>query len=126
MAQIHALGEASVRADALRWVRPLHAILATFGPETEDTEVVPFAVDGVRADNFTFGHRFMAPGKIKVRRFDDYAPALEKAKVVLDPARRRDIILHDAHDLALAQGSNLSRMKHSSMRSRGSSNGRSC
>jgi glycyl-tRNA synthetase beta chain len=49
----------------------------------------------------------MAPGKIKVRRFDDYAPALEKAKVVLDPARRRDIILHDAHDLALAQGLEL-------------------
>jgi glycyl-tRNA synthetase beta chain len=100
-------GAASVRADALRWVRPLHAILATFGPETEDTEVVAFAVDGVRADNFTFGHRFMAPGKIKVRRFDDYAPALEKAKVVLDPARRRDIILHDAHNLALAQGLEL-------------------
>jgi glycyl-tRNA synthetase beta chain len=100
-------GAASVRADALRWVRPLHAILATFGPEMEDTEVVAFAVDGVRADNFTFGHRFMAPGKIKVRRFDDYAPALEKAKVVLDPARRRDIILHDAHDLALAQGLEL-------------------
>ncbi|MGA9485573.1 MAG: glycine--tRNA ligase subunit beta, partial [Methylocella sp.] len=100
-------GAASVQADALRWVRPLHAILATFGPETEDTEVVAFAVDGVRADNFTFGHRFMAPGKIKVRRFDDYAPALEKAKVVLDPARRCDIILHDAHDLALAQGLEL-------------------
>jgi glycyl-tRNA synthetase beta chain len=100
-------GVASVRADALRWVRPLHAILATFGPETEDTEVVPFAVDGVRADNFTFGHRFMAPGKIKVRRFDDYAPALDKAKVVLDPERRRDIILHDARDLALAEGLEL-------------------
>ena len=35
------------------------------------------------------------------------APALEKAKVVLDPARRRDIILHDARDLALAQGLEL-------------------
>jgi glycyl-tRNA synthetase beta chain len=100
-------GAASARTDALRWVRPLHAILATFGPETEDTEVIPFAVDGVSAGNFTFGHRFMAPGKIKVRRFDDYAPALEKAKVVLDPARRRDIILHDARDLALAQGLEL-------------------
>jgi glycyl-tRNA synthetase beta chain len=100
-------GAASVRADALRWVRPLHAILATFGPETEDTEVVPFAVDGLNASAFTFGHRFMAPGKIKVRRFDDYVQALEKAKVVLDPARRRDIILHDARNLALAQGLEL-------------------
>jgi glycyl-tRNA synthetase beta chain len=100
-------GEASARTGSLRWVRPLHAILATFGPETEETEVVPFAVDGVAAGNFTFGHRFMAPGKIKVRRFDDYVAALEKAKVVLDPARRRDIILYDARDLALAQGLEL-------------------
>jgi glycyl-tRNA synthetase beta chain len=100
-------GEASARTGALRWVRPLHAILATFGPETEETEVVPFAVDGVAAGNFTFGHRFMAPGKIKVRRFDDYLAALEKAKVVLDPARRRDIILYDARDLVLAQGLEL-------------------
>ncbi|MGB7967316.1 MAG: glycine--tRNA ligase subunit beta, partial [Methylocella sp.] len=100
-------GEASARTGSLRWVRPLHAILATFGPETEATEVVPFAVDGVAAGNFTFGHRFMAPGKIKVRRFGDYVAALEKAKVVLDPARRRDIILYDARDLALAQGLEL-------------------
>jgi glycyl-tRNA synthetase beta chain len=99
-------GAASARTDALRWVRPLHAILATFGPETEET-VVPFAVDGLNASTFTFGHRFMAPAKIKVRRFDDYVPALEKAKVVLDPARRRDIILHDARNLALAQGLEL-------------------
>jgi glycyl-tRNA synthetase beta chain len=100
-------GEASARLGAPRWVRPLHAILATFGPETEETEVVPFAVDGVVAGNFTFGHRFMAPGKIRVRRFDDYVAALEKAKVVLDPARRRDTILYDARDLSLAQGLEL-------------------
>src|SRR3984893_17043875 len=100
-------GEASARTGALRWVRPLHAILATFGPETEETEVVRFAVDGIAAGNFTFGHRFMAPGKIKIRRFDDYVARLEKAKVVLDPARRRDIILYDARELALAQGLEL-------------------
>jgi glycyl-tRNA synthetase beta chain len=100
-------GEASARPGSLRWVRPLHAILATFGPETEETNVVPFAVDGVRSGNLTFGHRFMAPGQIKVRRFDDYVSALEKAKVVLDPARRRDIILYDALNLAMAKGLKL-------------------
>ncbi len=100
-------GEASAQAGSLRWVRPLHAILATFGPETEQTEVVPFAVDGVRSGNVTFGHRFMAPGQIRVRRFHDYVAALQKAKVVLDPARRRDIILYDARNLAMAQGLKL-------------------
>ncbi|MGA3063839.1 MAG: glycine--tRNA ligase subunit beta [Methylocystis sp.] len=100
-------GEASIRPDALRWVRPLHSILATFGPETEATEVVRFSVDGIESGSSTYGHRFMAPEKIEVRRFDDYVPALERAFVVLDAARRRDIILHDAKNLAMAQGLEL-------------------
>ena len=100
-------GAASVRSDSLRWVRPLHAIVATFGPETETPDIVDFAVDGIKAGDVTYGHRFMAPAAIKVRRFNDYVPALARAKVVLDPARRRDIILHDARDLALAHGVEL-------------------
>jgi glycyl-tRNA synthetase beta chain len=100
-------GAASVRSDSLRWVRPLHAIVATFGPETEEPDIVDFEVGGIKAGNVTYGHRFLAPGAIRVRRFDDYVPALERAKVVLDPARRRDIILHDTRDLALAHGVEL-------------------
>jgi glycyl-tRNA synthetase beta chain len=100
-------GAASSRTDSLRWVRPLHSILASFGPETETPEVVRFSVDGIEAGTKSFGHRFMAPGEIVVRRFDDYVPALERGKVVLDPARRRNIILHDAKNLAMAQGLEL-------------------
>ncbi|MBI3275522.1 MAG: glycine--tRNA ligase subunit beta, partial [Methylocystis sp.] len=100
-------GAASARPDALRWVRPLHSILATFGAQTETPEIVRFSVDGIDAGNRAWGHRFMAPEPIEARRFDDYVAALEKAKVVLDAARRRDIILHDARNLALAQGLEL-------------------
>ena len=100
-------GAHSAEPNCLRWVRPLHSIVATFGPETEDPEIVPFEVGGIKAGNITYGHRFMAPQPIKVRRFDDYLPALGAAKVVLDPARRRDIILHDCKDLAFAQGLEL-------------------
>jgi glycyl-tRNA synthetase beta chain len=91
----------------LRWVRPLHSIVCTFGPETEEPVVVDFEVDGIRSGNVTYGHRFLAPEAITVRRFSDYVAKLEKAKVALDPARRRDIILHDARDLALAAGLEL-------------------
>ena len=91
----------------LTWVRPLHSIIATFGPETEEPEIVPFTVDGITAGDVTRGHRFMAPAPIKVRRFDDYVAKLEQAKVVLDPARRADIILADAKNLAFAQGFEL-------------------
>ncbi|KAA5599886.1 glycine--tRNA ligase subunit beta [Blastochloris sulfoviridis] len=92
---------------SLRWVRPLHSIVATFGPETEEPEIVPFEVDGIRAGNVTYGHRFLAPGPILVRRWDDYLTKLEAAKVVADPERRRAMILHDARNLAFAQGFEL-------------------
>jgi glycyl-tRNA synthetase beta chain len=91
----------------LTWVRPLHAIVATFGPETEEPEVVKFAVDGIAAGDITYGHRFMAPEPIKVRRLADYVKKLEAAKVVVDPARRAEIILTDAKNLAFAQGYEL-------------------
>jgi glycyl-tRNA synthetase beta chain len=100
-------GEASAQPGSLRWVRPLQAIVCTFGPETEEPEIVRFTVDGIAAGDVTYGHRFLAPAAIRVRRFDDYAPALERARVVLDAERRKDIILHDARDLAFAQGLEL-------------------
>jgi glycyl-tRNA synthetase beta chain len=100
-------GERSAKSGALSWVRPLHAITATFGLETEATEVVKFAVDGIEAGQTTFGHRFMAPAAISVRRFEDYEAKLLDAKVVLDAERRKDSILEDAKELAFAQGFEL-------------------
>ncbi|RUP16897.1 glycine--tRNA ligase subunit beta [Methylobacterium sp.] len=100
-------GAASAEPGSLRWVRPLQSIVATFGPETETPEVVPVSVGGIAAGTVTYGHRFLAPEPIEVRRFDDYIQALERAKVVLDPERRKDVILHDARDLAFARGLDL-------------------
>ncbi len=95
-------GAASAKPGSLRWVRPLQSILCTFGPETEEPVVVDFEIDGIRAGNVTHGHRFHAPDAITVRRFEDYAEKLEAAKVVLDPDRRKRIILDDARNLAFA------------------------
>ncbi len=100
-------GAGSATRGALTWVRPLHSIIATFGLETEDPDVVKFDVGGIEAGQTTRGHRFMAPAEFSVRRFEDYVAKLEAAKVVLDPQRRRDIILADAKQLAFAQGYEL-------------------
>ena len=100
-------GAPSREPGALTWVRPLHSIVATFGPETEDPDIVQFSVNGITAGNETRGHRFMAPQSFTVRRLDDYAQKLDKAKVVLDAQRRRDIILTEAKQLAFAQGLEL-------------------
>jgi glycyl-tRNA synthetase beta chain len=100
-------GERSAKPGALQWVRPLHTIIATFGIETEEPDVVKFDVAGIEAGQITFGHRFMAPAPISVRRFEDYEAKLKAAKVVLDPQARKDIILADAKQLAFAQGFEL-------------------
>ena len=100
-------GERSARPSSLQWVRPLHSIVATFGMETEEPDVVNFSVDGIEAGQTTFGHRFMAPAAIPVRRFQDYETKLQAAKVVLDPQARKDIILAEAKTLAQAQNLKL-------------------
>ncbi|MDM7850229.1 glycine--tRNA ligase subunit beta [Pseudochrobactrum kiredjianiae] len=101
-------GKASAQSGAMRWVRPLQSIICLFGPETEETVVVDFEVGGVRSGNTTHGHRFMSDGQpITVRRFDDYVEKLEKAHVVLDAERRKEIILTDARNLAFASGLEL-------------------
>src|SRR5271155_3944822 len=100
-------GAQSAEPGALNWVRPLHSIVATFGPETEEPDIVPFSVGGIAAGNETRGHRFLAPEPFTVRRLADYQQKLDKAKVVLDAERRRDIILAEAKQLAFAQGLEL-------------------
>src|SRR5215475_5210387 len=100
-------GARSAKSGSLVWVRPLHAIIATFGLETEEPDVVKFAIDGIETGQTTYGHRFMAPAAISVRRFEDYDAKLLNAKVVLDAERRKDVILTDAKQLAFAQGYEL-------------------
>ena len=93
--------------NTLRWVRPLRGIVCTLATQRETAEVVAFEIDGIAAGDVTWGHRFMAPQPIHVRRFDDYVDALQKAKVVLDADRRKAIILADSKNLAFAQGLTL-------------------
>ena len=84
---------------AIRWVRPLHSILATF-----DGEVVPFSFAGVSSGRHTLGHRFLSSGKIEVRRFEDYEAALKKAHVVLDAEERKAIIFEGVKSAAFVHG----------------------
>ena len=86
----------------LRWVRPLRAILCRF-----NGEIVPFEIDGLRADGHTYGHRFMAPDAIEIKQPQDYVSLLEKAYVQVDPQLRRADIVRQAQDLAKAQGLEL-------------------
>ena len=100
-------GAASRQPGSLSWVRPLHAVVCTFGPETEEPEIVRFQIDGLASGNITYGHRTLSAGPIEVRRLDDWQKKLHAAKVMADREQRKQTILADARNLALAQGLEL-------------------
>jgi glycyl-tRNA synthetase beta chain len=79
----------------LRFVRPIRWLLATYGGR-----VLPVAIDGLTAEGKTYGHRFLAPRGIRVRSFAEYQAALEERFVIVDPARRRDMVRRLATEAA--------------------------
>jgi glycyl-tRNA synthetase beta chain len=119
-------GAASAKSSALTWVRPLHSIVATFGIETEEPEVVQFDLSGVSVGQTTYGHRFLAPDAIQVRRFDDYVAKLQAAKVVLDPERRKESSWPMRGSSCSRRAMSWSKTPRCSTKSRAWSNGRSC
>lgn len=86
----------------LRWVRPLHSIVALM-----DGAVVPFDVDGIASGNATRGHRFMAPDAFTVTGFADYEKKLRDAFVILDADERAKIIHDGALKLSAEAGLKL-------------------
>ncbi|PWC33911.1 glycine--tRNA ligase subunit beta [Azospirillum sp. TSO35-2] len=93
----------------VRWVRPLHSIIALFDGRVLDGG---FEVGGTQGriafGNSTRGHRFLAPDAFTVENFADYQEKLRAAKVVLDRDERKAKIKADAEALAAAQGLTLS------------------
>jgi glycyl-tRNA synthetase beta chain len=88
---------------SLRWVRPLHSIIALITTE-EGASIVPLEVEGIAAGDSTRGHRFMAPDAFSVTSFEDYETKLKRARVMLRAEEREEAIWHDATNAAFANG----------------------
>ncbi len=95
-------GAESASTESMRWVRPLHAIVALFGGE-----VVPFEIAGITSGNVTRGHRFHAPAEIVLTGADTYVEQLRAAKVLVDQDERAAIIRERASALAAEAGLEL-------------------
>lgn len=95
-------GEASLSTESLRWVRPLHGIVALFGDA-----VVPCEIAGVTSGAATVGHRFHHPGAITIGSAADYAEKLRACHVIVDQDERRAIIRGRAGALAAEAGLEL-------------------
>lgn len=78
-----------------RFLRPVRWLVVLHG-----NEVLPLNQFGLDAGRQTRGHRVHAPGDHELGNAMDYENVLEKAKVLVDPARRRDRIERQAKALA--------------------------
>jgi glycyl-tRNA synthetase beta chain len=83
----------------LRWVRPLHGIVAML-----DEEIVPVDIDGIASGATTVGHRFHHPGPITVGGAADYAEKLRACHVIVDQEERERLIRDGAQASAAAAG----------------------
>ena len=82
-----------------RFVRPIRWLLALYRGR-----VVPFEIDGVKSGDKTYGHRFLSRGQTRVRNFQDYLEKLEDRFVIVDQARRRELVVRLAEEAAAKVG----------------------
>ena len=88
-------GAASASNESLRWVRPLHGIVAMLGED-----IVPLAIDGIQSGATTLGHRFHHPGPITIGGPADYLEKLKACHVIVDQEERERIIREGAEKAA--------------------------
>ncbi|MBB3763965.1 glycine--tRNA ligase subunit beta [Sphingomicrobium lutaoense] len=95
-------GPSSLSSESLRWVRPLHHVIALFGDD-----IVPVELPGVTCGAATLGHRFHHPGEITIGGAHDYVEKLRMAHVIVDQEEREKIIRDGARDAAARAGFDL-------------------
>ncbi len=95
-------GAASTSSASLRWVRPLHSIVAMLGDA-----IVPVEIDGLASGATTLGHRFHHPGPITIGGAQDYAEKLRACHVIVDQDERAALIRDGAQTAAAEVGLSL-------------------
>jgi glycyl-tRNA synthetase beta chain len=87
---------------SLRWVRPLHGIVALLGDS-----IVPLEVGGIQSGASTVGHRFHHPGAITIGGAGDYIEKLRACHVIVDQDERERLIREGAEKAAADAGLTL-------------------
>jgi len=83
----------------VRFVRPIRWLVSLYG-----SHVVEFEFAGIKAGKTSRGHRFLSKGEVVISRAEDYVEAMEKAYVLVDQDKRREIIWNQIEKLAAEEG----------------------
>jgi glycyl-tRNA synthetase beta chain len=72
----------------LRFSRPIKGLLCLWGGN-----VLPFSIEGLRANGLASGHKLHSPQPFEVTSFREYRAGLKKNKVILSADERKSMIL---------------------------------
>lgn len=86
-------------AHAHAFARPVHWLVVLLGDE-----VVPAGAFGIASDRISRGHRFMHDQPVSIAHPGGYLDALRAARVLVDPAERRQAIVAGVQAAATAAG----------------------
>jgi glycyl-tRNA synthetase beta chain len=79
----------------LKFSRPIRWIVSIL-----DKDELPVQLDGIKSGRDTFGNRVLAPEKLSITDPNQYVDSLRKAKVLVDPAERRQLIEKQVREAA--------------------------
>ncbi|MFA5354691.1 MAG: glycine--tRNA ligase subunit beta [Thermodesulfovibrionales bacterium] len=79
----------------LRFARPIHWILATYG-----NRKISFDIEAIKSNTATRGHRFLSPALFDIKDSRAYVNLLRNNFVILDPEERMRMITEGALKLA--------------------------
>ncbi|MFN8673316.1 MAG: glycine--tRNA ligase subunit beta [Candidatus Sericytochromatia bacterium] len=79
----------------VKFSRPIQWILAIFG-----NTHLSYEMEGVKASNFTCGHRFLSEGKIEINSIDDYFSKIKENNVIVDNEERKKDIINQLNEIA--------------------------
>ena len=111
-------GDASASTESLRWVRPLHGIVALLGEDIVEVEIAgaspgkvgtgfPSGDATIKSSAATLGHRFHHPYQITIGSAGDYVEKLRACHVIVDQDERGALIRARAEALAAEAGLEL-------------------
>ncbi len=86
----------------VEFARPIYSILALLGKS-----LVTFRFGNIKSGRYTYGHSFMAPGKIKLDVADDYLEKLRTTQVLADMAERKKMLEHGIAEVAQKLGGRI-------------------
>ena len=71
----------------IRFARPIRWILSIF-----NGEILSFPLGNIDINNYTYGHRFLNPEKIYIKKGEEYFELLRESNVIVNKEERNEII----------------------------------